>query len=57
MFEKFYTLVKIEGEYCYLRDESGECQEDLFIALALLPAGADLGTRLHYKNFTYEIIQ
>ena len=56
MFEKFYTLVKIEGEYCYLRDESGQCREDLFIALALLPEGADIGTRLHYENFTYEII-
>ena len=56
MFEKDYLLVKIEGEYAYLRDESGECEEDLFIALALLPEGADIGSRLHYENFTYELL-
>ena len=51
-----YTVIKIEGEYAYLRDESGACSEDVFIALALLPAGADVGTRLHYEMFSYEII-
>lgn len=56
MFEKDYVVVKIEGEYAYLRDESGECVEDVFIALALLPAGIDVGTRLHYENFSYEMI-
>ena len=57
MFEKDYTVIKIEGEYALLRDDSGECTEDLFIALALLPLGTDLGTRLHYENFSYEIIK
>ncbi|MBQ2729881.1 MAG: hypothetical protein IJF69_03820 [Clostridia bacterium] len=56
MFEKDYRIVKIEGEYAYLRDESGESDEDLFIALALLPQGCDVGTRLHYENFSYEIV-
>ncbi len=56
MFEKDYVLVKIEGDYAYLHDESGACAEDLFIALALLPEGCDIGTRLHYENFAYEII-
>ncbi|MBR6676681.1 MAG: hypothetical protein IKL24_05050 [Clostridia bacterium] len=53
---KDYIVVRIEGEYAYLRDESGECKEDVFIALALLPAGCDVGTRLHYECFEYEII-
>ena len=57
MFEKDYKIVKIEGEYAYLHDESGECEEDVFIALALLPAGCDVGTRLHYECFSYEIIE
>jgi len=56
MDEKYYVIVKIEGEYAYLRDESGECEDDLFIALALLPPGCDTGTRLHYECFSYEII-
>lgn len=56
MFEKDYKVVAIEGEYAYLRDESGECEEDVFIALALLPPGVDVGTRLHYESFSYEII-
>ena len=56
MFEKDYTVVKIEGEYAYLRDVSGECTEDIFIALALLPAGVDVGVKLHYENFSYEIV-
>ncbi len=56
MFEKNYILIKIEGDYAYLRDESGQCSEDLFIAMALLPEGCDIGTRLHYENFTYEIL-
>lgn len=37
MEPKDYVLVKIEGDYAYLHDESGVCKEDIFIALALLP--------------------
>ena len=51
-----YTVVKIEGEYAYLRpDGSGE-ENDLFIALALLPPGVDQGTRLHYEMLCYTVI-
>ena len=57
MFEKDYTVVKIEGEYAYLRDDSDECSDDVFIALALLPSGVDVGIRLHYENFSYEIVK
>ncbi len=56
MDSKDYIVVKIEGEYAYLRDESGECKEDLFIALALLPNGVDVGSRLHYELFEYSVI-
>lgn len=49
-----YTVVKIEGEYAYLADEDGV---EVFIALALLPIGTDIGTRLHYEMFSYEIIK
>lgn len=58
MEPKDYTLIRIEGEYAYLR-EIGETnpEKDVFIALALLPAGADLGDRLHYEMFTYTLAE
>lgn len=56
MFEKNYQITRIEGEYAYLRDESGQCDDELFLALALLPLGCDVGTRLRCKDFIYEII-
>ena len=56
MEAKDYIVVKIDGEYAYLRDLSGFCDEDMFIALALLPQGVDVGTKLHYELFEYSII-
>ena len=57
MEPKDYTVIKIEGEYAYLCDEAFPDREPLFIALALLPAGTDEGTRLHCELFQYEIIE
>ena len=54
MEEKIYKVTKIEGEYAYLAPDEGG--EELFIAMALLPLGADIGTRLKYANFEFEII-
>ena len=52
METKIYEITKIEGEYAYLKDlESGE---ELFIAMALLPLGADIGSTLKYENFAFE---
>lgn len=54
MEPKDYTVTRIEGEYAYLTDtESNE----IFIALALLPVGTDIGTRLHYEMFEYTVIK
>lgn len=53
METKYYTVTKIEGEYAYISDEDGQ---ELFIAMALLPEGADIGTRLKYEMLSYEII-
>ena len=51
---KIFTLTKIEGEYAYLTpNDSGE---DIFIALALLPLGADIGTRLICESFQFNIL-
>ena len=49
-----YTVKRIEGEYAILRDaESGV---ELFIAMALLPSGTDLGSRLHYEMLEYTLL-
>lgn len=56
MEPKDYIVSKIEGEYAYLRLADEECGEELFIALALLPAGVDVGTSLHYEFMEYTIV-
>ena len=58
MEPKNYTLVKIEGEYAYLR-EIGESdpEKDIYIALALLPPGVDVGDKLHYEMFAYTVAE
>ena len=49
-----YILTKIEGEYAYLAPADGG--EELFIAMALLPLGVDIGSKLKYENFEFEAI-
>ena len=53
MEPKDYTLTRIEGEYAYLTDDLGG---EVFIALALLPVGANVGSRLHCEMFEYTLI-
>jgi len=54
MEPKDYKVTKIEGEYAYLTDiKTGE---EMFIALALLPFGTDLGSKLHYELLEYTLI-
>ena len=53
--ETMYSkVVRIEGEYAILCEKKGE--EELFIAMALLPPQTDIGTFLKYELFCYEII-
>lgn len=55
MEPKDYIVDKIEGEYARLRDVvSGD---ELFIAMALLPLGVDIGTKLHYEMLEYTITE
>ena len=53
METKIFKVTKIDGEYAYL----SPCGvgEDLFIAIALLPLGIDIGTLLVYENFSFSI--
>ena len=50
---KRFILTKIEGEYAYLSPVDGT--DEVFIALALLPAGADIGVELECNNFSFEL--
>ena len=53
MEAKDYIVTKIEGEYAYLLPEGGG--EELFIAMALLPMGVDVGSRLYLRDMTFEV--
>ena len=53
MEPKDYTLIKIEGEYATLKDV--QTGDELFIAMALLPLGSDVGSRLHYEMLEYTL--
>ncbi len=53
METKYYVLTKIEGEYAYLKDQSS--QNEVFIALALLPEGADIGSKIKCEMFEYSL--
>ena len=55
METRYYKVIKIEGEYATIKDE--ESGDEIFIALFLLPEGADIGTRLKYEFLSYEIIE
>ena len=63
MGHKDYTIAKIEGEYAYLREtalcEGGAAdpEKDIYIALALLPPGVDVGDKLHYEMFSYTVAE
>lgn len=49
-----YILDRIDGEYAYLKDiDSGN---EIFIALALLPMGADVGSRIHFEMLEYTLV-
>lgn len=56
MEPKNYIVTKIEGEYAYLRELDRSEAEELFIALALLPIGTDVGSRLHFEMFSYTLL-
>ncbi len=57
MIPRDYVVVKIEGEYAYLREIGKAQEDDIFIALALLPVGTDIGTKLHYEMLEYTITE
>lgn len=57
MEPKDYIVTKIEGEYAHLQLVNASAEDTLFIALALLPPGTDVGTKLHWEMFEYSIME
>lgn len=51
-----YKVISIEGEYATIQRTDDGKGDTLFIALALLPPGTDLGTELLWENFEYTIL-
>ena len=57
MEPKDYTVIRIEGEYAYLREDGDTSENDVFIAMALLPQGVDVGSRVHCEMLCYTLIE
>lgn len=49
-----YIVFRIEGEYAILK--SIENDAEIFVAMALLPPGIDVGTKLHSEYMQYTVI-
>ena len=56
MEEKDYVVIKIDGEYAYLREIDKGAETDVFVALYLLPLGITIGSKLHSAFFEYTLI-
>ena len=48
------TVIDIRGDYAFVKyEDTGVVSE---VAIALLPFGIDVGDRLIFQNYTYEIV-
>ncbi len=55
MEPKDYILTEIQGEYATLKNvQNGN---EVFIALSLLPSGADIGSKVHWECFAYTLAE
>ena len=48
-----YVVKEIQGEYAILKNIQDN--NEIFIAMHLLPMGTDIGTRLHFEYFEYTL--
>ena len=48
-----HTVLSINGDYAYLRSDSGV---DNQVAMFLLPEGVDVGSRLLWENFEWTLL-
>ena len=50
-----YKVTRIDGEYAYIQNLEKTDEEPLFIAMALLPSGVDIGDTLRFENFEFSL--
>jgi len=50
-----FTVARIEGEYAYLVPREGG--DEVFVAIALLPLGADVGTAVVCESFSFSLCE
>lgn len=53
----YYIVDSIDGDYANLKRTDIASEEVKLVARALLPEGIDVGTKLKYEMFEYEIVQ
>ena len=53
METKYYILTRIDGEYAYLKNIKTD--DEVLIALYLLPEGADIGSKIKCEMFEYTL--
>lgn len=51
----FYRVNRINGDYAYLVRTDIEDNEEMIVALALLPVDIDVNTKLKWEDFVYTI--
>lgn len=49
----YYTVETINGDYAYLRSDTGVENQ---VAMFLLPEGTDVGSRLLFENFEWSVV-
>jgi hypothetical protein len=51
----YYVVESIDGDYANLKRTDADSDELKLVARALLPDGIDVGTKLKYEAFEYEV--
>ncbi len=52
----YYEVVSIDGDYAHLKRMDEQIDDLKLVARALLPDEIEVGTKLKYEMFQYEII-
>ena len=53
----YYIVDSIDGDYANLKRTDIVSEEVKLVARALLPEGIDVGTKLEYEMFEYEVVE
>ncbi len=53
----YYVVDSIDGDYANLKRTDVATEDVKLVARALLPEGIDVGTKLKYEMFQYEVME